>query len=242
MNGGTNVQEQLELLKELQELDKTLHESRGKRQTLEEEQAALVADLGRVQEMVDSLDASIEEQRDQRGDLQQALNLEQDNIGKAEGRLPAIKTQKEYVAVLKEIDTAKKLTKDLEERTQATDQEIASLEADREEKAGELAALSEKIEGRRQEIRSALGEIDETLGSGDSRREKLLSGLPSALRKRYQLLLDRRQGLAVVEARNGTCLGCNMQLPPQLFNSLFTAAEVKSCPHCNRLLYLGEAD
>ena len=136
----------------------------------------------------------------------------------------------------------KKLTKDLEERTQATDQEIASLEADREEKAGELAALSEKIEGRRQEIRSALGEIDETLGSGDSRREKLLSGLPSALRKRYQLLLDRRQGLAVVEARNGTCLGCNMQLPPQLFNSLFTAAEVKSCPHCNRLLYLGEVD
>ena len=58
------------------------------------------------------------------------------------------------------------------------------------------------------------------------------------LRKRYQLLLDRRGGVAVVEARNGACLGCNMHLPPQLFNSLYLAKEVQTCPHCNRLLYV----
>jgi predicted nucleic acid-binding Zn-ribbon protein len=32
-----------------------------------------------------------------------------------------------------------------------------------------------------------------------------------------------------------------MQLPPQLFNRLFVAKELQSCPHCSRLLYLGEA-
>ena len=238
----TNVQEQLELLKELQELDKTLRQARQKREELEGEQAALEADLDRIQAMVDTLDASLGELRDQRGDLSQALSVEQENIKKAEGRLPAIKTQKEYVAVLKEIDTAKKLTKDLQDRVQATDEEISALEKDREEKAAECAAASGQVESRRQEIGSSMGEFDQTLGTGEGRREKLLGGLPVPLRKRYQMLLDRRQGVAVVEARNGTCLGCNMHLPPQLFNSLFTAAEVQSCPHCNRLLYLGEVE
>lgn len=238
----TNVQEQLELLKELQELDKTLRQARQKRGELESEQAALEADLDRIKGMVDTLDASLGELRDQRGDLNQALSVEQENIRKAEGRLPAIKTQKEYVAVLKEIDTAKKLTKDLEDRMQATDEEIAALETDREEKDAERSAASEEVEGRRQEIEAALREFDQTLEAGEGRRGELLGGLPAPLRKRYQMLLDRRQGVAVVEARNGTCLGCNMHLPPQLFNSLFTAAEVQSCPHCNRLLYLGEIE
>ena len=233
------MQEQLDLLKELQELDKTLRQARQGREVLEGEQATLEADLNRIQAMVDTLDANLEELRDQRGDLNQALRVEQENITKAEGRLPAIKTQKEYVAVLKEIDTAKKLTKDLQDRVQAIAEEIAALEKDREEKAAECAAAGAQVEGRRQEITAAMGKFDETLGGGEARRAELLGGLPQPLRKRYQMLLDRRQGIAVVEARNGTCLGCNMQLPPQLFNSLFTASEVQSCPHCNRLLFLG---
>ena len=232
------MQEQLELLKELQELDKTLGSSRQQRQKLEAEQAVLGADLDRVQAMVDSLDASLTDLRDQRGDLNQALALEQENIKKAEGRLPAIKTQKEYVAVLKEIDTAKKLTKDLQDRVQATNEELNALGKDREEKVTELTALSEKVGARRQEMAAALAEVDAILGTGDERRNQLLSGLPLPLRKRYQMLLERRHGVAVVAARNGTCLGCNMNLPPQLFNSLFTTQEVLRCPHCNRLLHL----
>ena len=236
------MQEELELLKELQELDKTLRQARQKREVLESEQDTLAADLNRIKAMVETLDATLEELRDQCGDLNQALSVEQENIKKAEGRLPAIKTQKEYVAVLKEIDTAKKLTKDLEDRVQATREEVAAVEKDREEKATECAGVSSRVEARRQEIEAALAEFDKTLGAGDGRRSELLGGLPTPLRKRYQMLLDRRHGVAVVEARNGTCLGCNMHLPPQLFNSLFTSAEVLSCPHCNRLLFLGATE
>lgn len=235
------MQEQLELLKELQELDRTLREARQKRESLEQEQAVLDADLARVKEMVDSLDASIADLLDQRGDLRQALSVEQENIKKAEGRLPAIKTQKEYVAVLKEVDTAKKLTKDLQDQVQNLEQEREALEKDREEKAEELAAIESRVETRRQELAEVTGGLDATLNTGDSRRQELLGQLPQPLGKRYQMLLDRRQGVAVVEARNGTCLGCNMHLPPQLFNSLFTASEVQSCPHCNRLLFLEAA-
>jgi hypothetical protein len=228
----------MELLKELQEIDQELSKVRQSGKELETERSALNADVERVQGMVDSLAADGEALRSQRRELTQALVLEQENVKKAEGRLPTIKTQKEYVAVLKEIDTAKKMNKDIEDQIRAKDGEIEVLKKEQEEKEGELASLREKVDSRQGEIAAVLAEYAQTESEKGSQRDALLKDLPVQLRKRYQLLFDRRGGMAVVEARNGACLGCNMHLPPQLFNSLFQTQEIQSCPHCNRLLFV----
>lgn len=232
------MQEQMELLKELQEIDQELSKVRQSGKELETERSALNADVERVQGMVDSLAADGEALRSQRRELTQALVLEQENVKKAESRLPTIKTQKEYVAVLKEIDTAKKMNKDIEDQIRAKDGEIEVLKKEQEEKEGELASLREKVDSRQGEIAAVLAEYAQTESEKGSQRDVLLKDLPVQLRKRYQLLFDRRGGMAVVEARNGACLGCNMHLPPQLFNSLFQTQEIQSCPHCNRLLFV----
>jgi hypothetical protein len=228
----------MELLKELQEIDQELSKVRQSGKELETERSALNADVERVQGMVDSLAADGEALRSQRRELTQALVLEQENVKKAEGRLPTIKTQKEYVAVLKEIDTAKKMNKDIEDQIRAKDGEIEVLKTEQEEKEGELASLREKVDSRQGEIAAVLAEYAQAESEKGSQRDVLLKDLPVQLRKRYQLLFDRRGGMAVVEARNGACLGCNMHLPPQLFNSLFQTQEIQSCPHCNRLLFV----
>jgi predicted nucleic acid-binding Zn-ribbon protein len=236
--GGKSVEQQMELLKDLQGLDQELSRIRENRQKLEAEQQEIVAELERVQVMIDSLAADIAVLEEQRGELRQALQLERSNVEKAEGRLPEIKTQKEYLAVLKEIDAAKKINKDLSDRIQERDNEIAALEQETAEKEQDLSDLKTGMEARCDEIRQLLEESGKDLEEKSSQREDRLQPLPAALRKRYQLLMERRAGIAVVEARNGTCLGCNMHLPPQLFNSLFRADEIKSCPHCNRLLFV----
>jgi len=59
-----------------------------------------------------------------------------------------------------------------------------------------------------------------------------------ALRKRYEMLLERRKGLAW--SKHATRLSwLPHAAPAQLFNRC-TCKEVQNCPHCNRLLYLGE--
>lgn len=236
--GGKNVEEKMQLLKGLQVLDQELNKIRQNRLEFETERAELDAGLDRVQSMVDSLAADIETLQAAREELTRSLALEQENVKKAEGRLPSIKTQKEYVAVLKEIDTAKKLNKETQDQVQAKDEEIEVLAKDQKEKEAELSELREKSGARLEEIDSALASLDQSLSEKEGERDSRLKQLPSPLRKRYQLLLDRRAGVAVVEARNGACLGCNMHLPPQLFNSLFQLKEIQSCPHCNRLLYI----
>ena len=232
------MQEQLELLRQLQSLDLDLIVKRKEKKKLEVEQSTITADLDKVQEMVDSLNAEIQVLEGQRKDLAQDLLVEEGNIARAEERLPTIKTQKEYVALLKEVDAAKKMNKDIQDKVSRIDEQTAALTGDREEKENELSELNSSVEGRQAEINKAIAECDKVLGEGDDKRDSFLEQLPTPLRKRYEMLLDRRAGVAIVEARQGTCLGCHMNLPPQLFNTLYTAEEVLSCPHCNRMLYL----
>ncbi len=232
------MQETLQLLKDLQDIDQDLRQLRTTRQALEEEQAALGADLEKVQAMVDALQSELERIEGERKELSLALTQEQDNVEKAEARLPAIKTQKEYVAVLKEIDTAKKMNKDLQDRIAAKDSESAEISREKDEKDQQLLEVKERVEGRVQEVLEQLAGFGEAYTEKNGNRESFLKQLKTPLRKRYELLLDRRGGVAVVEARNGTCQGCNMHLPPQLFNSLYTVNEIQNCPHCNRMLYV----
>ncbi|MFA7534780.1 MAG: C4-type zinc ribbon domain-containing protein [Desulfuromonadales bacterium] len=232
------MQDKISLLKDLQGLDQELNHLVQGHQKLEIENKALQDELDRVQSMVDGLAAEIEQLQAQQRELSQGLALEQENVKKAEGRLPAIKTQKEYVAVLKEIDTAKKVNKDLLDRIEEKTGEIDALNRDREEKESELATVGSRVRERQGEIAAAWGEDEKKVAVKSKQRDALLEQLPLPLRKRYQLLMERRGGVAVVEARNGACLGCNMQLPPQLYNSLFRAGEMQSCPHCSRLLFV----
>jgi len=236
--GGWTLQEKLVLLKEVQELDVELSALTEQRQTLEAELAGCQADLDRVQEMVDNLADEMETVQAARRELLRSQEQEDQNILRAETRLPNIKTQKEYVAVLKEIDSAKAVKREVQAQLAARDAELEALGKDRAEKETELQGISEQVASRKAEIDDKMAGFTSRYDEKNQRKQGMLEQVPVPIRKRYQMLLDRRGGIAVVEARKGTCSGCHMQLPPQLYNSLFHMQEIQSCPHCNRLLYV----
>lgn len=240
--GGNTVEDQMILLKELQGLDQKLNNIGQDQRKLETERQGIDAEVVRIRDMVASLESSIAELEEQRGQLRLALDQEQANVEKSEGRLPEIKTQKEYLAVLKEIDTAKKLNKDLTEQVEAKNAEIAALNEEKAEKQQSLAEMEEQVEARCAEIEDALKVLEQSRQSLTKQRDSQIDPLPKNLQRSYRLLMERRAGVAVVEARNGACLGCNMHLPPQLFNSLFLAQEIKTCPHCSRMLFVVKED
>lgn len=232
------MHEKMNLLKELQEIDQEISAIENSQQSYRDELESFSANAERVQGMLDELDTELALLQKDEAQLQQDVLREHDNIKRVEGRLPEIQTQKEYVAVLKEIDVAKKANKDLEEQLQAKQREISSLEEDQQEKATELASIKENAEAREAEISELLQDSEATLSKRKETRDSVAADLPSSLLRKYQTLFKRRGGLALAEARNGACLGCNMQLPPQQFNSLLRVTEMQTCPHCNRLLYI----
>lgn len=234
------MQDKLKILKNLQDLDQELNDVRRQLAVLESEAGELTSERVRVEGMVTTLGDDLARLEGELAEFECALSIEQDNVVKAEGRLPAIKTQKEYVAVLKEIDTAKKGNKEIQDRIKNKNEEIAALAAEKAEKDAELAAVSARTAERSALIQAQIDEIKANTSAREAQRKELFGQIPPALAKRYQVLIERRNGVAVVLAQKGACSGCNMLLPPQLYNNLYTTREILSCPLCNRLLYLGE--
>jgi len=234
------VQEKLIILKKLQDIDQGLNDVRRQLTVLESEAEELTAERGRVEGMATTLGEELAGLETQLAELDCSLSIEQDNVVKAEGRLPAIKTQKEYVAVLKEIDTAKKVNKEIQDKIKSKNDEIAALAAEKAEKDAELAEVSARTAERSALIQAQIDEIKTNASARETERKELFAQLPPQLGKRYQVLIERRNGVAVVIAHKGACSGCNMLLPPQLFNNLYTTQEILSCPLCSRLLYVSE--
>ena len=234
------MQDKLIILKNLQDIDQELNDVRRQLAVLESEAGELTAERVRVEGMVATLGDDLARLEGELAELDCALSIEQDNVVKAEGRLPAIKTQKEYVAVLKEIDTAKKVNKEIQDKIKHKNEEIAALAAEKAEKDAELAAVSARTAERSALIQAQIDEIKANTSARETQRKELFAQIPPTLGKRYQVLIERRNGVAVVLAQKGACTGCNMLLPPQLYNNLYTTREILSCPLCNRLLYLGE--
>jgi len=147
------VPEQLQVLKALQVLDRERGELLQNRQQLDDELAKLQIELDRVQEMVDSLAGTIADRQEERRELLGKLEHERGLATRAESRLPQIKTQREYLAVLKEVDTAKKQIKELNDQIAGKDRELEALHADKGEKDAELAALDEQTVARRRKLK-----------------------------------------------------------------------------------------
>ncbi|WP_020676990.1 zinc ribbon domain-containing protein [Geopsychrobacter electrodiphilus] len=230
--------EKMNLLRELQEVDQELAELATARAGFEGELQGLSDEKIRVQGMVDELQSQLDELQGEEAQFRREQVAEKDQIIKVESRLPDIQTQKEYVAVLKEIDMAKKASLETQAKIAAKDKEIAELQADFDEKQTELTAISEKCAARQAEVDSLLQESDKKYSARQSTRDSLAKDLPKSLLSKYQRIFTRRGGLAVARVIEGACLGCNMQLPPQQYNRLQRGTELQSCPHCNRLLYM----
>ena len=69
-------------------------------------------------------------------------------------------------------------------------------------------------------------------------RERLFSTLPPGLKGTYQRIVSRiRDGVAVAEARNGSCSACFIALRPQVMAQIRRGDEIVICDNCNRILY-----
>lgn len=235
------MKEEVQQLIDVQELDQKILEARKKRNELLTRKEKLEAQTEKLEKVVSEIQEQIDEVQEDVSSLNQDLAKEQDNVAKAENRLPEVKTQKEYLAILKEVDAAKKNVKDIEEALKLKQQVQSELEADKDDKLRELEELNSDNASQLKDIETLVAELEEIDVKETPKRDKLIDQVPDALQKRYELVLNRLNSVALVEAKNYTCTGCHMRLPPQFFNNMLKSKNISTCPQCNRLLYIEEA-
>ncbi|ACM19130.1 protein of unknown function DUF164 [Geotalea daltonii FRC-32] len=232
------MRKNLKLLGELQGIDLKIDVLHGEKDALLGEIAALEDNVTIARNAIDEKNGQAEELETAKKSLEENLATEAENIVRSEARLKEIKTQKEYQAVSKEISSAKKLTSELEEQILQKTAQLEELQAQIAEKEENLKSLEANISAQQGEVQSKVDKLESDIAIGIAAKDATVKSLPASMVKRYQKLRDQRKGIAVVEAKDGCCLGCNMNLPPQVYNLLFRGEEIITCPHCQRVLLL----
>jgi predicted nucleic acid-binding Zn-ribbon protein len=231
------LREQLELVWELQKIDlelKSIKEGRDRypkeMKKLEEKQKIERERIQKEKEKVESLEKT---RRQKEGHL----NLEQEKIKRAEGRMSEVKTNKEYQALLSEIDAIKEANSRMEEEILQVMDEIDELKKDLLKREKEVGVILEKIEVERKKLQEKIAHDEKAWNEKMERREVLSKQIESKLLKLYNTLKEKRQGVGVVSAKNETCQGCFVNVPPQMFIEVQKNNILIRCPNCNRILY-----
>ena len=232
------MKKRLEMLEQLQEIDLRIDSLKNSQNSLHGELNGIEQGLVAAREEAAELDSRIAQVEQEKTEQEGLLATEQENIRRSESHMKEIKTNKEFQAIGREIAAARKQAAELEEQIL---QKVGQIEQLRGESTGRSASLAELEQNTAQRSGEKLAEISAIQQDIDvdlARREEITKHLPASLLKRYALLREQRRGQALAIARDGYCLGCNMNLPPQLYNSLFRGDEMISCPHCQRVLIL----
>ncbi len=162
---------------------------------------------------------------------------------RAERNLMSSQNEHEYTAAIREADAARKHISQLE--TQALEKmEII------EQSENALAERAPEVEKLRAEMGERLKAFEEQtstqaglLAARRAEREQLAASLPKAMSMLYNRIRARiRDGIAVAEARNGSCTACFMSLRPQVMAEVRRGDDVITCDNCNRILYYVPAD
>jgi hypothetical protein len=198
--------------------------------------------LAEVRGKIEKEQEIVEELEKERRKKEKELEGEKEKIKKLEVKLYDVKTNKEYQALLKEIESAKEANDRTEEDVLVLMDKVEDLKKDYEASQTELEKLEKESEIEKKAMEKETRSMDEVIAKLTTERDNLLSIVSDNLRNTYNILRERRGGIAVTNVRNGVCLGCNMNIPPQLFIEVTKNKQLIQCPSCNRILFFREND
>ena len=235
---ANSVKDQIELLVELQ--------------SIETETGNIEAVLGGVAERFNALDGEIEayqrgiddevsqigamqkQYREHDADVQENLA----RIKRSKEKLHAIKNNKEYLSVLKEIEDMETANSSLEDEMLEYLDRVDGLESSIAAKKDEFVVVGKQIKSDKESIEKETEEGRKRIAELEKSRKEVVGRVESEWLATFRLVKERRGGgLAVVPVTDAVCHGCNVNLPPQLYNELQRFDSLKFCPNCQRIIY-----
>jgi len=231
------LKDKLKLLIELQEFDNRIEDLRKREAQcplkIEELEHAWQAEQAKAKSVMERLENLNKEKRGIEREIQ---DLES-RIEKSNNKLLNIKSNKEYSAALKEIDDLKKAKFITEDKVIQVMEQIEEVEKEASERKKKEPELRAQYEKSKSQISEELSSLRKELGSLDNKRKELVQLIDQDLLRRYVMIRERRNGIAICPVVNGVCQACHMGIPPQKFNELIKSQDLMTCPNCSRIIY-----
>jgi len=234
----------IEALQRLQEIELQILEVRhriDRRHRAVEKQQALIAETERRIADEEGRLRKLQIESDQ---LDLDMKSREEHISKLRQNLNTAKTNKEYSAILTELNTNKADTSKIEERALTLLNEIekkrAEVDALREERGKEV----EKLEELRAQAKSTEQKSQARLDSLQNERDQAAEAVPPRALEFFDRVARKHDGEALApimrthpKREEYACEGCNMAVTLEQVNSILSRDEPVTCNVCGRILY-----
>ena len=214
---------------ELRRVETVLSELPHRRQEVE---AALAEEGRRLDALREGLDGSQKARRRLEGELQ---DLETKR-SKYKGQLMDVKTNKEYTAMLHEIEAVEREVRGREDLVLGEMEKAEGLTIDVKREEEVVRGAETASRARLRELEDEGRKLQEQASRLTTDRDVVAASLNPDVRTRFYRVAKLR-GTGVSEARDDRCSECHMKMRPQMFVDLKKNDELVECPQCSRILY-----
>lgn len=206
----------------------------------------LDAEYRESKEEIDELEAAAEAGRVERRTAEAGIADAQEKLKRYQRQINEVTTQREYGALLHEIDTVKGQISAFEEQgLTAMERTEAANEALEEKRAG-FRELEERYQAELERWEEEKPELAEEARKLRERVEVLRERLPRPYLAHFERIHERTQGHALapirkMERRGPTmwhCGACHYNVRPQVLVEIQNRGSLVQCDSCKRILYV----
>jgi predicted nucleic acid-binding Zn-ribbon protein len=230
------LKDQLKLLIEVQRHDARIQELEGMIKVWPQKLEEMQGDLAKVEQMLDREKGQLLESESWRKRQEDQMKDEEAALLKAKQRSSMVKNAKELMANERELQTTRKLAQERQEEVLKLVDAVETAKKSIAQHADDLEGLRKHVGEEEAAAKVKVAELEAQIVEERKLREVAAARVRPDMLKKYSTIRMRR-GLALVPVRNGTCQGCNMNIPPQLYNTLQRGASLELCGNCHRIIY-----
>ena len=227
----------LDRLIRLQQFESSADEARRKIADRPQRTQALDEQLSAARVEVDRVKAGLTDAQNRRRAEEKEVSTVQTRLAKYKDQLLEVKTNREYQAMLHEIETAQNDIKGREDRILDAMMEADQLNADVKKAEAAFKTVEKEVAASRQALELELSSLQSELDRTADARAKLVGEIDRRVLATFETVAKNRKGLGIAEARNGLCTICHVRLRPQVFNEVRRNESIIQCESCQRILY-----
>jgi predicted nucleic acid-binding Zn-ribbon protein len=219
-----------DLVLESRAASRLVEDSPARIEEIEEQFRERNAEYVAVKQRFDALE---EDQRLRTGELQEL----EEHHKKYKTDLMQVQNQREYAAMLREIDAIKASISEHESAILRDMEEIESTKSDLSSHEEHINAERIAVGKQRTEVEGASEVARQKIEQLSTERTTIEATLPRILRQAVARLEAGRAGQFMARAADGCCQSCYVRLRPQMFQEIRNASKIHYCSNCKRLLF-----
>ena len=227
---------ELERLIHLQRAETDLRKVQNELARIPQQKAELETALAKERALLDAAREAQSGSQKNRRQHESSLQDLETKRSKYKGQLMDVKTNKEYTAMLHEIENVEREIRGIEDQILVEMERAETLAADVKREEAAFKAVEERHRGEAKTLDDRAKTLTADVERLKAERDRVAATLDEDLLSRFERVAKKR-GSAVAEAKDGICQECHVKLRLQMYAELKRNDALTECPACNRILY-----